>query len=93
LDTGSDGTILPAETGRALNLDAFPSSRATVLGIGGKPEQRVLYGVVVKINGFEVRSVVDVRDDVEIVLVGRDILQHTTVTINWKEKTLTVKDP
>jgi predicted aspartyl protease len=93
LDTGSDGTIVPAETGKALNLESFPSSRATVLGIGGKPEQRILFGAVFNISGFEVRSVVDIRDDVDIVLLGRDILQHTTLSISWKEKNLTVKDP
>ena len=54
-----------------MNLTAFPSSRATVQGIGGKPEQRILFGAVFNIGGFEIRSVVDIRDDVEIVLLGR----------------------
>ncbi len=93
LDTGSDGTIVPEEIGEALKLEAFPSSRATVLGIGGKPEQRILFAAVFNVGGLDVRSVIDIRDDVEIVLLGRDILQHTTLSLSWKESDVTVKDP
>jgi len=42
---------------------------------------------------FEARSILDVRDDVEIVLLGRDILQHMTLSLGWKKQNVTVKDP
>jgi hypothetical protein len=84
---------VPHDTGEALNLAAFPASRATVLGIGGRPEQRILFGAVFEINHFEIRSLVDIRDDVDIVLLGRDVLQRTALRLSWKEKSVAVNDP
>lgn len=93
LDTGSDGTIVPYDTAKALALEEFPSARANVQGIGGKPEQRILFAAVFTILGLEIRTVVDVRDDVNIVLLGRDVLQYTSLEVSWKTASLTLTDP
>ena len=93
LDTGSDGTIVPTKTADMLNLAAFPLTRATVHGIGGKPEQRILFGAVFAIGAVETRTVVDIREDVDIILLGRDVLQHTSLNLCSKTATVTVTDP
>lgn len=93
LDTGSDGTIVPSETADVLNLTGFPSTRATVHGIGGKPEQRILFGAVFTVGTLETRTVVDIREDVDIVLLGRDVLQHTSLNLSWKAARVAVSDP
>lgn len=93
IDTGSDGSIVPAEIGKELNLLRYPLMRVEARGIGGKPEDRILYATYVKVNGIEVATVVDVRDDVNIVLLGRDVLQYMKVTLDWKRKNIEIADP
>lgn len=93
LDTGSDGTIVPSAIAEALNLAEFPHTRAIIRGIGGGPEQRILFGAVFTIGTLEIRTVVDIREDVDIVLLGRDVLQHASLNVNWKRATITVSDP
>jgi len=93
IDTGSDGSIVPAKVGDKLNLNRFPVMRIEAWGIGGKPEDRILYAAYVEINGIEVATAVDIRDDVDIILLGRDLLQHTKVTIDWKQKNIEIADP
>ncbi|MEM2313086.1 MAG: hypothetical protein QXK12_07700 [Candidatus Nezhaarchaeales archaeon] len=93
IDTGSDGSIVPAKTGRELNLLRYPLMRVEVCGIGGKQEDRILYAAYMKINDVEVATAVDVREDVDIVLLGRDVLQHVKITLDWKRKKVEVADP
>ena len=93
IDTGSDGSIVPAEVGKGLNLLRYPLMRVETRGIGGKPEDRILYATYVKVNDIEVAAVVDVRDDVDVVLLGRDVLQYMKITIDWKRKKVEAADP
>jgi len=93
IDTGSDGSIVPAKIGEELNLGRFPVMRIEAWGIGGKPEDRILYAAYVEINGIEVATAVDIRDDVDIILLGRDLLRYMKVTIDWKRKNIEIADP
>lgn len=93
IDTGSDGSIVPAKISEELNLIRFPVMRIEACGIGGKPEDRILYAAYVEINGIEVATAVDIRDDVDIILLGRDLLRYMKVTIDWKRKNIEIADP
>jgi len=93
VDTGSDGSILPANIGEELNLIRFPVMHIEAWGIGGKPEERILYATYFEVNGIEVATGVDIRKDVDIILLGRDLLQYIKVTIDWKRKKIEIADP
>ena len=62
-------------------------------GIGGKPEARALYAAILIVKGMEMVTAVDMRDDVEEVLLGRDILHHLNLNIDWKKGVTDLKDP
>jgi len=47
----------------------------------------------VKIGGVEVAIAADVRDDVDIVLLGRDVLQYVKIMLDWKGRSVEVVDP
>lgn len=93
IDTGSDGTIVTTDIDRKLELRRQPIILAETMGIGGKPEVRVLYAAVFVIKGIEVVTAVDIRDDIEEVLLGRDILHHLSLNIDWKKGTIDLRDP
>lgn len=93
IDTGSDGTIVTTDVGKKLELRKFSVTLAETIGIGGKPEVRILYAAVFTIKGMEVVTAVDIRDDVKEVLLGRDILHHLRLTIDWKKKIIDLRDP
>jgi len=93
IDTGSDGTIVTTDIDKRLELRRQPLTLAETMGIGGKPEVRALYAAVFIIKGIEVVTAVDIRDDVEEVLIGRDVLHHLSLSIDWKKGTIHLKDP
>lgn len=93
IDTGSDGTIVTTDVGKKLELRKFSVTLAETIGIGGKPEVRILYAAVFTIKGMEAVTAVDIRDDVKEVLLGRDILHHLRLTIDWKKKIIDLRDP
>jgi hypothetical protein len=41
----------------------------------------MLFGAVFVIGAVEIRTVVDIREDVDIILLGRDVLQHTSLNL------------
>jgi len=71
IDTGSDGTIVPIDIDERLELRSQPITLAETMGIGGKPELRALYAAIFTVKGIEIVTAVDIRDDVEEVLIGR----------------------
>lgn len=93
IDTGSDGTIVTTEIGKKLGLQRHPVTLAETTAIGGKPEVRMLYAAIFIIKRMEIVTAVDIRDDVEEVLLGRDILHYLRLTIDWKKRTIDLKDP
>lgn len=93
VDTGSDGTVVTIDIGKKLNLHKQPVTTAETLSIGGKPELRILYAAIFIVKRVEVVAAVDVRDDVKEVLLGRDILQHLRLSIDWKKGTVDLRDP
>ena len=46
-----------------------------------------------EVNGIEVATAVDIRKDVDIILLGRDLLEYIRVTIDWKRKSIEIADP
>ena len=93
IDTGSDGTIVTDEVGKRLKLYEHPVTVAETMSIGGKPEERILYAAVFILRGVEIVTAVDIREDVKEVLLGRDVLQHLILSLDWKKETVEVKDP
>ncbi|KPV65365.1 MAG: hypothetical protein AOA65_0227 [Candidatus Bathyarchaeota archaeon BA1] len=93
IDTGSDGTIVTIDIDERLELHRQPIALAETMGIGGKPELRALYAAIFTVKGIEIVTAVDIRDDVEEVLIGRDILHHLILNIDWKKGTTDLKDP
>lgn len=86
IDTGSDGSAIPIKLGQDLGLFKYPIARAEISGLGGKLEQRILYGLVIEIAGQDVAIAVDIRDDLDFVLLGRDILQYFSLMIDWRQR-------
>ncbi len=93
IDTGSDGTIITTAIDKELQLHRHPIAIAETVSIGGKPEVRPLYATIFVVTRVEVVTAVDIRDDVEEVLLGRDILRHLSLNVNWKEGTIDLSDP
>jgi len=93
IDTGSDGTIVTADIDKKLELHKQPVTMAETTSIGGKPEERMLYAAIFTIKRVEVVTAVDVRNDIEETLLGRDILRHLSLSINWKKGTINLRDP
>jgi len=93
IDTGSDVTIVTMDIDERLKLCRQPVTLAEIMGIGGKPEVRALYAAVFIVKGTEVVTAVDIRDDVEAVLLGRDVLHHLGLLIDWKKKVIKLRDP
>jgi clan AA aspartic protease len=93
VDTGSDGTVVTVDIGKKLNLHKQPVTTAETVSIGGKPELRILYAAIFIVKKVEVVAAVNVRDDVKEVLLGRDILQHLRLSIDWKKGTVDLRDP
>lgn len=93
LDTGSDGTIVTSNIDKKLGLQRYPVTLAETTGIGAKPEVRVLYAAIFTIKRMEIVTAVDIRDDVEEVLLGRDILHHLRLSIDWKKRIIDLRDP
>ncbi|MFQ6076657.1 MAG: hypothetical protein ACE5Z5_11075 [Candidatus Bathyarchaeia archaeon] len=53
----------------------------------------IVRGLSVMLRGVEVVTAVDIRDDVEEVLLGRDIPRRLSLNVNWKEGTIDLRDP
>lgn len=93
VDTGSDGTIVTKDVDKKLELHRHPITLAETMGIGAKSEVRVLYAAIFNVKNTEVVTAVDIRDDVNEVLLGRDILQHLSLSIDWKKRIIGIRDP
>ena len=93
IDTGSDGTVVTTDIDTKLGLHNHPITVAEIKSIGGKPEERVLYAAIFIIKGVETVAAVDIRDYVEEILLGRDILRHLSLSIDWKRRTINLRDP
>lgn len=44
-------------------------------------------------GGIEIVTAVDIRNDVEEILLGRDVLQHLNIDIDWKKGNVSLRDP
>ena len=93
IDTGSDGTIVTEDIDKKLELHKQPVTMAETASIGGKPEERMLYAAIFTIKRVEVVTAVDVRNDIEETLLGRDVLRNLSLSINWKKGTINLRDP
>ncbi|MBS7249293.1 MAG: retroviral-like aspartic protease family protein [Candidatus Freyarchaeota archaeon] len=93
IDTGSDGTIVTEDINKKLELHHYPVATAEIKSIGGKQEERVLYAAIFIVGGLEIVTAVDIRNDVEEILLGRNVLQHLNIDIDWKKGNVSLRDP
>jgi predicted aspartyl protease len=88
VDTGSDGTILTAQTARALGLPAADSVR--VIGIGGDEHEATMY--VAQVDTGAGRRNVKVAAIGERAIVGRDLLNQMVIRLVGPRAVLEVED-
>ncbi|MEM2146050.1 MAG: hypothetical protein QW279_11865 [Candidatus Jordarchaeaceae archaeon] len=93
IDTGSDGTIVLEDINKKLELHYHPVATAETKSIGGKQEERVLYAAIFIVRGIEIVTAVDIRNDVEEILLGRDVFQHLSIDIDWKKGNVDLRNP
>ena len=95
LDSGSDGTVIPYELWRKMELSPFIYGFADVSSLGGPVERRPLYSILLRIKGFEdfTFATVDCREDLHEILLGRDVLNSYRITLDGKRLEVEVSDP
>ncbi|MFQ6015498.1 MAG: retroviral-like aspartic protease family protein [Anaerolineae bacterium] len=91
LDTGAALTILPEAVVDALALS--PKGEATIYGYDGMAAIRPLYYVNLEVVGHSLSAVRVTSSKRSDILLGRDLLNHFTITLNGKDLTFDIKDP
>jgi hypothetical protein len=91
LDTGADQTVFPSGLLRALDL--WPDGEELVKGYDGATAIRLTYLVRVAIRTLPPVNVSAIAiDDVPYVILGRDVLNRYTITLDGPAGRLTVSD-
>lgn len=91
LDTGAGQTVVPAELVAALGLT--PDGEELVKGYDGVTTTRLTYLVRLAIRTLPPVNLSAIAlDDVPYVILGRDVLNRYTITLNGPAGRLTVSD-
>jgi hypothetical protein len=81
VDTEADLTLLRSGVANQVDLWSDIAGRLHVAGIGGIPQQRLLYNAFVKVGGQSVLATVDCRDDTSEDILGRDVINEFALTV------------
>ncbi|MDP2767783.1 MAG: hypothetical protein Q8O41_10130 [Candidatus Methanoperedens sp.] len=93
IDTGADTSVLPEYICSELGIYEFPIAEADIGGINGNWERKVLFGAMMRIEGNDMTAIVDCRQDVSEVIVGREVLNNFIIVLNGKNLNINMKDP
>lgn len=91
LDTGADQTQVPERIAQALRLRR--TGETLTMDAGGRTETRPVYAANVTIEGFTFPSVPVVSSRLEIVLIGRDILNELVAEFDGPAQNVSLERP
>ena len=91
LDPGSDISVLPESTARAIGLQR--DGELEVEGYDGLVARMPLYVVTLEVAGEMLPPMSVVVMPRSLAILGRDILNHFILTLNGKDLTFELKDP
>lgn len=88
VDTGADGTLVPASVVRGLGLPRIDVTLLT--GLGGAKEQATVHAAAIQLGGLRVLArVVAFADEA---ILGRDILNQVVVTLDGPGLAMSITD-
>ncbi|MDW8030178.1 MAG: DUF5678 domain-containing protein, partial [Armatimonadota bacterium] len=85
VDTGADLSLLKEAVGNQIGLGSYPSGQMLISGIGAQPQTRQLYSTILSLAGKEIFTLVDLRDDIDENILGRDVLNWFRLTLSAQE--------
>ena len=91
VDTGSDLTLLQRDIADQTNLWRLPVGEERIAGIGGTPQLRQLFLASIRIGNRQVPTRVDIRDDIDENILGRDVLNWFRLTLSAQENLVRVE--
>ncbi len=91
VDTGADLSLLKEAVGVQLDLMRYPSGQISISGIGAQPQIRQLYSAIVSLAGSEIFTLVDIRNDIDENILGRDVLNWFRLTLSAQENLVRVE--
>ena len=91
LDTGADITVIPART--IVQLRIMPHGQIWVRGYDGTHMRRRVYYVRLVVEGDDLPSVRCIAAERGDVLLGRNVLNRFTTTLEGKNLTFDLRDP
>ena len=92
IDTGSDLTLLQQDIADQTNLWRLPVGEERIAGIGGMPQLRQLFLSLIRIGNRQVPTRVDIRDDIDENILGRDVLNCFRLTLSAQENLVRVEE-
>lgn len=91
LDTGADITVIPPSLVDDLQL--IPEMPIVMASYDGVETERTAYFVDLEIAGHKLESIEVVAAPRGNILLGRDVLNHFSITLNGKDLTFKMRDP
>lgn len=91
LDTGADITVIPPSLVDDLQL--IPEMPIAMMSYDGLETERAAYFVDLEIAGHKLESIEVVAAPRNNILLGRDVLNHFSITLNGKDLTFEMWDP
>jgi len=94
LDTGSDRTLVAPSVLKRLGISTEGSSRAVIKGVTGMSDVNAVWVETVEVGEARVGPLLIIAHDADLNkadgLLGRDFLSHFNVTIDSKQKVVTL---
>ena len=95
LDTGADRTMVAPQALLRLGIQSADAPRAEIRGVTGRTQAPVVQVTSVEVGQAKVGPLRIIAHDAELLradgLLGRDFLEHFTVTIDSKERLVTLE--
>jgi len=91
IDTGADLSLLRLSEAGILGLTNYPAGQISVSGIGAQPQMRQLFCAFFQLAGQSIFTLVDIRDDIDENILGRDVLNWFRLTLSAQENLVRVE--
>jgi predicted aspartyl protease len=91
LDTGADVCVLSETLIKALNLE--PNREIVVEGYDGIAHRVETYLVIIEVEGYRLEGIEVIASPIKDHLLGRNVLNHFTITLKGKDLSFEIADP
>ncbi len=92
IDTGSDLTLLQRDIADQTDLWRLPVGEERIAGIGGTPQLRQLFLSFIRIGNRQVPTRVDICDNIDENILGRNVLNWFRLTLSAQENLVRVEE-